>query len=317
MRIILKIIKLVIAALSVCVIVAWLVGQILSDRYTFSQWLLWIPTPFAIVFALFGSASALPKKPFNCLRKMRLICCLAIPIAVVIYFAFIEHHFLRSASVTNTGFKVIHFNANTANDNEFENFNEDVLAQNADLIVLTNPGHHRRYQSLSDSFTADGSTFRIGSFRVFSRFEIIESRTIVSNEGIRVVLLRIDTTSKLGKAITIYAVDLPSDPRHSRMQTAQRLRAMLNSADAPAPDLVLGDFNMTRRGAALKTSFPSLQHAYAQAGHGYGATFPRRLPLFHIDHILLAQTLQAQSYQLINPHAGRHMLQIADIRAKP
>jgi len=132
-----------------------------------------------------------------------------------------------------------------------------------------------------------------------------------------VVLLRIDTTSKLGKEITIYAVDLPSEPKISRMQTAQKLRAMLNDADAPLPDLALGDFNMTRRGAALKTAFPNLVHAYDQAGSGYGATYPRKFPLFHIDHILLAQTLQAQTYQLINPQAGRHMLQIAEIRTKP
>ncbi len=317
MRIILKTIKLAIAALSVCAIVAWFVGQILSDRYTFSQWLLWIPTPIAIVFALAGSAVTLPKKPVNRCGKVRLICCLAIPVAAIIYFAFVEHHFLRSAAETNAGFKVMHFNANTIDDNEFDYLNSYVLAQNADLIVLTNSGHHKRYQPITESYDADGSTFRVKPFRIFSRYEILEARPIVSNQGINVVLLRIDTTSELGKAITIYAVDLPSDPKLSRMQTAARLRVMLSNADAPAPDMVLGDFNMTRRGAALKTAFPDLVHAYDQAGTGYGATYPRKFPLFHIDHILLAETIQAQSYKLINPHAGRHRMQIAEIRVKP
>ena len=317
MRLILKIIKLAIAALSVCVIVAWLVGQILSDRYTFSQWLLWIPTPFAIAFALVGSIALLPKKPANRLDKTQLACCICIPIAIVIYFALLEHHFLRGATNTHTSFKVIHFNTVTATDEELEHFISDVLAQNADLIVLTSPNRPKIFDALTESYKADGNTFVVRPFRIFSRHEILESRLIVSNLGITVVLLRIDTTSKLGKEITIYAVDLPSEPKISRMQTAQRLRAMLNDANAPLSDLVLGDFNMTRRGAALKTAFPNLVHAYAQAGTGYGATYPRKFPLFHIDHILLAQTLQAQTYQLINPQAGRHMLQIAEIRTKP
>ena len=317
MCVILKSIKLAIAALSVCVILAWLVGQILSDRYTFSQWLLWIPTPFTIAFALLGSACAIPKKPYNPAAKARLACCIGIPVAVVVYFTFLEHHFLRSETQTQTSFKVIHFNVNTATDGEFEHFNNFVLDQNADLIILTNSGHHRRYQQLTKSYKADGSAFMVRPFRIFSRYEILETRPIVANQGITVILLRLDTTSKLGKPITIYAVDLPSQPKTSRMQTAKRLRNMLKNADAPLPDIALGDFNMTRRGAALKTAFPNLVHAYDQAGSGYGATYPRKFPLFHIDHILLAQTLQAQTYQLIDPQAGRHMLQIAEISAKP
>lgn len=317
MHLILKIIKLAIAALAICVLIAWLTGQILSDRYEFSQWLLWIPTPLAIGFAIAGSACAIPKRPIKLLGKVRLICIAGIIFSISIYFAFIEHRFLRSSPVGNANFKVIHFNANTATDEELENFSSDMLAQNADLIVLTNSGHHRRYKQLIESFNADGSAFVIGPFRVFTRLDILERRRIVSNQGTNVVLLRIDTTSKLGHAVSIYAVDLPSDPKISRMQIAQKLRSMLNDADAPLPDIVLGDFNMTRRGAALSSIFPDLEHAYDQAGHGYGATYPRNFPLLHIDHILLNDDLLARSYNLIDPHAGRHRMQIAEIGTKP
>ncbi len=33
------------------VVAAWLLGRLVSDRYGWSQWLLWIPTPAVLVVA--------------------------------------------------------------------------------------------------------------------------------------------------------------------------------------------------------------------------------------------------------------------------
>jgi len=92
---------------------------------------------------------------------------------------------------------------------------------------------------------------------------------------------------------------------------AVRVRRLLDESSAPAPDVVVGDFNMTRDGTALNRIFPDLHHAFNEGGHGYGATFHRRFPLFHIDHVLLTGDLQCSRYDIIDGQVGRHRAQVA------
>ena len=80
------------------------------------------------------------------------------------------------------------------------------------------------------------------------------------------------------------------------------------------PDLVVGDFNMTRGSVSLATLFPDLSNAFDKAGRGYGASFHRGLPLYHIDHTLLADTIRAVNYDLVDIGIGRHLVQITDVR---
>ena len=56
-----------------------------------------------------------------------------------------------------------------------------------------------------------------------------------------------------------------------------------------------------------------MHHAYDDAGRGYGASFHRAFPLYHIDHVLLAEDMEAVSYELVNPGLGRHEVQVATI----
>jgi endonuclease/exonuclease/phosphatase family metal-dependent hydrolase len=88
---------------------------------------------------------------------------------------------------------------------------------------------------------------------------------------------------------------------------------MLESVAAPPPDIVVGDFNMTRGSASVRTLFPGLTHAFDQAGRGYGATFRRGFPLYHLDHTLLADTVQATDYALVDLGIGRHLAQVVEL----
>ncbi len=42
-------------------VLGWLIGRIASDRYIWSQWLLWIPTPAVLMATLLGLAGASPR----------------------------------------------------------------------------------------------------------------------------------------------------------------------------------------------------------------------------------------------------------------
>ena len=83
-------------------------------------------------------------------------------------------------------------------------------------------------------------------------------------------------------------------------------------AGAPAPDLVIGDFNIPRGSASLATLFPEYQNAFDTAGIGYGATFPA-ISLYHIDNTLHAPEVPVQQYFISDASLGPHRAQVIDI----
>ena len=290
-------------------LIAWLIGRIASDRYAWSQWLLWIPTPLAIAACLLGVLGSLGH------RRLMLVWAI-VAVLIGTYFTGFEHRLIRAHGTASSGLRIAFWNGNTSGDGDDTKLNDALLALDADLTILTNAGHLHRYQRLTASLGEDGKRIGFRPFTVFTRLPLLEYRSLVSNDGIEVRYLRVDATAQIGREVSIYAIDLPSDPRIGRMKVAERLRSLLGRADAPPPDIVIGDFNMTRGGAALRTAFPGLVHAYDQVGHGYGATFPRVLRLYHIDHVLLNDSLQALDYRLVNPGLGRHVVQVVDVRPR-
>ena len=81
------------------------------------------------------------------------------------------------------------------------------------------------------------------------------------------------------------------------------------------PHCVIGDFNMTRGGAAIEHLYPGYQHAYRQAGGDWHGSFNRlwKFPLYHLDHLLLDESMTATRYDFIDLGSGRHYAQLADI----
>ena len=45
-------------AAAATVLLAWLLGRVLSDRFSWSQWLLWVPTPAAAAAVTMGLLGA-------------------------------------------------------------------------------------------------------------------------------------------------------------------------------------------------------------------------------------------------------------------
>jgi hypothetical protein len=149
-----------------------------------------------------------------------------------------------------------------------------------------------------------------------------------------VMFARVDATSILGREITLWGMDLPSDIRRPRFQLARLAREKLRSLQLPAPppspgatassaprrppifpnpDIITGDFNTPRDSASLAYLLPGFTHAFHQAGRGYAASWPRPLPLFHIDHTYLAPGLRATSYRLVDPGEAEHLVQVTTV----
>jgi hypothetical protein len=290
---------------------AWLLGRVVSDRYGWSQWLLWIPTPALLPVVGLGVAGACRPARDARHRRRRLAVWGAIGAAAAIYFLVIEHRFLRFGAGDPGGLTLLHSSIYPGPRDSRESYVDRLADAGADLTVLSNRLAPPDIQRFRDRRPQPIEEVTVWPFMVITRLPILEFRPLVFNndQEIYIALFRLDATAELGRPITIYTVDLPSDPKRNRGEVARAARRMLDSAQPPPPDIVVGDFNMTRGSASVESLFPGLTHAYDQAGHGYGATYSRGFPLYHLDHTLLADTVQATDYALVDLGIGRHRAQ--------
>jgi len=300
------------------VCMAWLFGRITSDRYGWTQWLLWIPTPAAIVAAAIGLAVACRPSGAARRRRRRVIGWAAIGASILVYFGVFEHRFLPRSSAGTGVLRLVHGSVQAGGRQVVSRFGENLIELDADVTIVNSVLPNRGVGRLRDQLRSLGTSAVAWPFVLVTRLPILEARPLVASAELRVAVFRLDATSTLGRILTVYAVDLPSELRRSRADVARDLRRILDQAVSEPPDVVVGDFNMTRSSAAMAIAFPELEHAYDQAGWGYAASFHRGFPLYHIDHTLIDETVRAVGYELVDIGMGRHLVQVVELaRPKP
>ncbi len=299
-------------SLAVAAVGAWAMGRVFSDRYDWSQWLLWVPTPAAGLAAGLGLAAASLRR-----SRARVFAWGAGFAAVAAHFALLEHRFLRAAPGPDRGpaLRLVHASISDTGAGVRVMYERELDRLSPDVAILSIPVPAAELWRLASEMPSAGTPVAAWPFLLFSRLPILEARPLVASDGIYATVFRLDASATLGRTITVYAIDLPSDARVARAAIARRTRVMLEAAEAAPPDVVVGDLNMTRGGAALGVLFPDLDHAFDQAGAGYGASFHRAFPLYHIDHILLGPGLRAARYELHDPGFGRHRFQVVELKA--
>lgn len=120
--------------------------------------------------------------------------------------------------------------------------------------------------------------------------------------------------------LTLWVVDFPSDPRRSRVANARQAAESIRAAARfPAPDIVVGDFNITRGSHSLRLfareTAPGLRDAHAVAGLGPAGTWPRRAPLWPIDHALIGPRLMPTGLRTVDPGVGSHRAVVVGVVA--
>lgn len=166
----------------------------------------------------------------------------------------------------------------------------------------------------------------------------------------RAMYVELDATATLGRTLVVWIVDLPSDVKLSRSRITREaidaIRAWRGTETIrderdvrstrqtgpgfPPADLIVGDFNIPRGSASLRTLVGAMDNAFDQSGLGYAATFsaarPQKpygplglwahhvgLPLVHIDQMFVGAGLRAARYEVVDPGAGFHLYQKAEI----
>lgn len=302
---------------AIAVVIAWLIGRLLTDRYYWSQWLWWIPTPAVLPVVLIGILASLqPRKTAQVKRRSarRWGACGAI---IAMYFGVFEHRLLhRAPQLPNdlNAVKIMHWTAQPAVSAHLQPSADFIAHIDADVTILTDPGGLLQFEGAQE-WLRDRHVFVTWPLAIVSRFPILSVRPVIAVDHMRVSLVEIDTAEVFGRSLSLHLIDMPSEPKGARMAAARRVRRMLDDLKAPPADLALGDFNIPRGSASLAAMFPHIRHAYDEAGHGYGATYYRRWPLYHIDHILLAESVSARRYDIIDPGIGRHRAQVVWLTA--
>jgi len=294
--------------------VAWLLGRNVSDRYAWSQWLLWIPTPAVLLAVAAALAVGCRRDDVPGRRRRRLIAWGVTGGVVLGFFGFIEHRFGRTAPGGDATLRLVHASVQTSGPRILDAYGAGLTALDGDVTIVSSLIPSRSISRLTDRLDGLGQAVMVWPFVMFTKLPVLEARPLVANSEMRVAVYRVDATASVGRVVTIWVVDLPSDPRRPRGELARRVRNILDKVISDPPDLVVGDFNMTRGSVSLARVFPDLSHAFDEAGHGYGASFHRGLPLYHIDHALLADTVHAVNYELVDIGVGRHLVQVIDLR---
>jgi hypothetical protein len=264
-----------------------------------------------------------------------------------------EYRWLSPApEPAHTVFRAVHWNASGEYGSEWDLRLGEL---DPDLLVI-NPGSYQPWERLEERVGHVGGPTWGPSFYVLSKFPVLRwgstSLAIEGGEGIdprfpdhltrrtdpgRAMFLELDTRAKLGRTLTVWCLDLPSDvslPRRkvteqaaeaiagfrgnvsSRGSDGQEVRRPAEGVGFPPPDLILGDMNIPRGSLSLTRLAGACEPAYAQAGSGPCGTWPYRAPLFHLDQMFLAPWLRAVWYGAVDLGGGTHRAQRADFTTR-
>jgi hypothetical protein len=295
-------------ALALLLVLAWLLGVVMSDRTRLTQMLLWIPTPALLIAVVLGLLCSLApsRRPWRTRRRVWLWG--LVLLAGGAWFGLFEHRMLRGPVDDPEGLRIVHW---TLTPHRLEDDRRRVAGLAIDMLgdvtVLTDSWSIRRI--LGEELDESMQVIPVGRFTFVTALPIVEKRAMVMASDMDASLLVVDARAIVGREVTIIAVDLPSSPTRSRMEIARKMQRLLAESEAPMPDVAVGDFNITRGSAALAQIWPAMHHAFDDGGHGYGATYHRAFPLYHIDHLLVSRAWRAVRYDLRDPGEGRHMAQ--------
>lgn len=280
---------------------AWAAGCLLNDRWAWSQWLWWIPAPVAVMAAL------------ACLAFARLLARGALRRAVtVVGWSALVIAFgasLRSLSVINRAhgpdsLHIVCWNARWPGERAQASA-QALVPWAGRVMIISNPG---RMAAHAPIWMREGEErAEAGTFLLTGPVKVIEARPVVQGDDGFATLFRFEA-SGTGET-SVLAIDLPSNPMRARHAAMERFASQVRTAvDLQTVDLIVGDFNCTRGSASVHDAFPGFSDAWSTAGQGWGASWPREMPILHIDLVLVTERLHVERCELHDPGVGHHRL---------
>lgn len=284
---------------------AWLTGRVLSDRWTVSQWLLWMPSLTLMpAFVLAGLGLGL----LGVRRRAVAVVLAAGVLGPVGEVADLWRPGSLHSPPPGT-LRILHWTAGPTMTSTAAL--EQLMKETNPSVVIVLGARQAAAGAALENWGAVPGPLPRGEFMVFSTLPVLRCRSLARSHDIQLVALDLAWTS--GDPFRMLLVDMPSDPARSRWKAAAQARNLINRTVTTPLDLVLGDFNMTQQSRALRSMLPGWQTVWPSGGHGWGGTWPRQWPLWRIDHVLVQPDSPLPFVQVLDPGTGRHRAQIIDV----
>ncbi len=301
--------------------IAWAIGRVMTDRVAVIQSLHWIPTIIALAITVVCASILSGSSWRRCRRILWMIACLQ-----GVIFLVQDYAIARTTPMTiadrDSAIRIAHINVNWPGERAkvsarklSDSFRRLYGENGPDVFFVSEFGGLLGTEILEEYCPKNATAVSIGRFAVVSRVPITEVIPLYDDSKSTAAFVRF-APWKGNVSWSALLIDLPSNPAISRFKMLGDLRLRLDALATPAPDIILGDFNTVRGGAAIQKFAPKMQDAFAEAGIGYGATYPRIFPLLHIDQMLFGPCITVKEYKIIDTGSGAHRMQIATIQSK-
>jgi hypothetical protein len=244
------------------VLAAWAIGHAVTDRWVWSQYLYWMPTPAALIVSMLslmaGTGCALLARHVAAPRPKRgpafwLRAVLAGAWVLTLgYMLLVEWRWGASSPKVAAGssFRLLFWNSEVERLDKFE---ERILSQKPDVAIIANAPHRPDWQAISNDLGGKMYSTRSIRFTVISRYPLLRwGSTDLKIKGSRprvavwtgggnialdtgeAIFVELDTTAVTGRTTVIWGLDLPSDPGLIRMDLMQQAMGTLESFSGPA-----------------------------------------------------------------------------------
>lgn len=314
---------------------AWAVGRLCTDRFAWSQPLWWAPSVLLLapvwLLAVLPHPRRRARRAAHC--AFRLFAAAALAYTLV---AELRVHRWASPAAPEGAIRVVFWNQAGR-----PVASPDILRPvRPDALVVANRHTGSRARSLAESLASEDPAAALSGwpFDCLARWPVRRwgSTSLGLSAAARGAEDRLDTgwaawfeIDTPDGPLVVWAIDLPSDPAVHRMAQARQAAAVIagwrgpvrasaglppprrSAAGFPVPDVVVGDFNTPRGSASLRVLLreagaPGMRDAFAEAGRGWARTWPRRAPLWAIDHCFVGPRWRAERFGVFDPGEGGH-----------
>jgi hypothetical protein len=244
------------------VLFAWLIGAVVNDRFLWSQFLWWIPTPFAaamsaalaaVAWALFraarwGDHAAPPRRS----RPMLAAAWIGAGSLALVFFLHETRSYralLPAKTPTATPLRLLCWNMSSA---PLEGVAQRLTDLNADVFLVANRPYFGSFPDLRATVGPDTSVAAAGRLTVISKYPVTayalvplgvkgaQTRTfrwkgggVVTVDKGEALLVLLDTREWNGSDLCLWLLDLPSDPPISRADMMRQARAAIIGFSGP------------------------------------------------------------------------------------
>jgi hypothetical protein len=299
------------------ILIGWMTGRLAGDRTIPLQWLSWMPTLAVLAAGLVwvGGRSAL-RGGAGWRRGLGVL-------GVVMVAAATLRGEVRVWSIEPAAspqdVRVAQWNTDALSGSDPRS-EAVVVGLGADILLFSNRGSITSEDRVRAWAGADFTVAGAGIFACVTRFPIDEARVIaVDGKGhdlLWVAKFVVRPPAWQGRPLRIAMIDMPSRPTLSRESLARQLEHLLEHGELGEVDIVAGDFNALPGSEIIRQVFSAMHDAWEESGSGVRASWPRRLPLWSIDHVLLAPDIRATRCVTVDPGTSMHRLNLVSLRPR-